>query len=119
MLYPIKEQARSLCRKSEHPAFHHGAIVFNKGKPIGQGWNGTQTNGRLYQKYGYKSTHAECAALKNVDKADTILVVRIRREDNELSCSKPCPKCMKFLKDKGIKKIFFSNWSGEIENMRL
>lgn len=57
--------------------------------------------------------------MRGVKKADSILIVRLSRGSKKLTMSKPCDPCMNFLRDKGIKKIYFSNWSGEIEEMRL
>lgn len=100
--------------------YKHGAISFLKGRPIGKGYNTTEIHGGLVRDYGFRGgLHAEVSALKGIDKADTILVIRVRRLDGELSCSKPCEKCMKFLKDKGIKKIFYSDWDSTIKEMRL
>ena len=100
--------------------YKHGAIAFNKGKPIGRGYNSTDIHGGLARDYNYRGgIHAEVAALKNINKADTILVVRISREDGSLTMSRPCEKCQKYLKDRGIKKVVYSNWNGEIEEMRL
>ena len=108
-----------MCSLSEHDSYHHGAISFLKGKPVGRGWNTNDMHGGLFKTYGYESTHAEVAALKNVKRADSILIVRVRRKDGELSMSHPCKRCMEFLKDKGIRKVFYSDWDSTIKEMRL
>lgn len=89
-------------------------------RPVGYGWNTGKIHGGLKRDYGYTGgVHAECSALKGINKADTILVVRVRKLDGNLTCSLPCPKCQKFLKDKGIKKVFYSDWDSSIKEMRL
>lgn len=119
MLFHISKGAISEAAKSNY-IFKHGAISFNRGKPVGKGFNNTEIHGGLARNYGYfGGRHAEVQALQNVQKADTLLIVRIRRGDKKLSMSRPCDKCLKYLRDKGVKKVWFSNWSGEIEKMRL
>ena len=90
-----------------------------KGKPISRGHNSAKTHAGLLRKYGHVTHHAETSCLMGVQKADTILVVRVRRKDGQLSCSKPCDKCQKFLRDKGIKKVYYSTWEGSIDLIKL
>lgn len=108
-----------MCERSGHDHFQHGAIAFLKNKPISKGWNSNLAHGGLRKKYGQRSHHAETHCMRGVKKADSILIVRLSRGSKKLTMSKPCDPCMNFLRDKGIKKIYFSNWSGEIEEMRL
>lgn len=43
-----------------------------------------------------------------------ILVLRLTNTGS-LTMAQPCPSCLKLLRDKGIARIYFSNWDGEIE----
>ena len=115
----LKGKAQALCKRSGHDHFHHGAISFLKGKPVSSGWNGRVVHGGLLKKYGHQSQHAETHCMMGVKKADTVLVVRLSRSTGGLTMSKPCDLCVNFLRDKGIRKVYFSTWSGEIEEMRL
>ena len=118
-MFHISKGVTAEAEKSTY-IYKHGAISFLKGKPQGRGFNSTEVHGGLARNYGYAGgIHAEVAALKGIQKADTVLVVRVRREDGKMSMSAPCARCRKYLKDRGIKKVVYSNWSGEIEEMRL
>jgi len=88
-------------------------------KTIGKGWNKLEIHGGLKKKYGYFSIHAECDCILNAAKSqgDTLIVVRILK-NGELSCSKPCEKCIKFAKDYGIKKIYYIDWNKKIRKMK-
>lgn len=73
----------------------------------------------MMREYGYLGgTHAECSAIMRAAKGDALLVVRIKK-DGELSCSKPCSKCLKVAKDFGIKKIYFTDWDKSIKEIRI
>ncbi len=63
------------------------------------------------------SIHAEDHASRKT-RGDTLVVVRIGRS-GALRMSKPCEKCQKLLKKRGFSKVYFINWSGEVERMFL
>lgn len=99
--------------------YRHGAVVFSKKRPTGKGYNSLKSRPLLKDKYKYFSTHAECQSILNAKgKGDTLIVVRILK-NGQLSESKPCNKCLAFAKDYGIKKIYYSTWSGEIRLIKL
>ncbi len=96
-----------------------GALVMDGSRIVGKGYNKLKTNPMLRVKYGYHSIHAEIdAIMKSNGKGDTLLVVRLRRL-GDLSCSKPCDKCMKFAKDNGIKKIVYLDWNGDMQEVKV
>ena len=91
----------------------------NKGKIVGKGFNSTKTHSGLAKQYGYYSNHAETMAMRASDGCgDTLVVARIRN-DGEVSCAKPCPLCMSQMRDKGIKKVYYTMWDGSIQMMRV
>lgn len=64
------------------------------------------------------SIHAEHDCLSNCHfkycKGLDILVIRIGTSDNLLN-SRPCDLCIQKMKEKGIRKVFYSNCNGEIK----
>jgi deoxycytidylate deaminase len=96
-----------------------GAVVLNKGKITGMGFNQLKTHSGLRKDYGYYSQHAEARAVLNSNGCGDTIVVARRGRDGKVTMSKPCEKCMRLLKNKGIKKIFYTNWEGNIEMMRV
>ena len=84
------------------------------------GHNKTKQHPILLKKYKLYSTHAECdVILKSKNEGNILIVVRVRRQDGKFTMAKPCKKCMSFIKDSGIKKIWFTNWNGELEFLKV
>tara|TARA_B100000497_G_scaffold127985_1_gene172282 strand:- start:1290 stop:1772 length:483 start_codon:yes stop_codon:yes gene_type:complete len=89
----------------------HGCIIIYKNKNIATGTNTT------VDTCGF-SIHAEVDAINKAKKILTktelknskLIVVRIGQEsmDYPLKYSKPCPSCMKCIKNIGIKQIFYT-----------
>ena len=84
---------------------------------VGKGPNKLKTNQKL-RKRGFYSTHSECAALIRSVGGDTLVVVRILR-NNRLTMSKPCSKCIKFAKECGIRRIIYSDWNEIIREIKI
>ena len=58
------------------------------------------------------------AVMKSKGSGDTLIVVRIAK-NGSLTCSRPCDRCIGFMRDHGIKYVIFSDWNGEIKEMDL
>lgn len=111
--------ARIEAEKSPYFPYRLGSIVLNKRKTISKGHNTTKTHARMAKEYGYiGGIHAEAKALMNNSDGDTLVVVRIKK-DGSFSCSKPCNRCLQYAIDSGIRRIIFTNWSGQPEEMRI
>jgi len=95
-----------------------GAVVLWNGKVVGKGFNKKESHAWLKRKYGHYSKHAECVSLMRASKGDTLIVVRILK-NGEFSCSKPCEKCMKFIRDYGIKKVYYIDWDLELKEIKI
>lgn len=95
-----------------------GAVVVSKKRITGKGFNKTKTHPFLHKKYAYRSIHAECDAAMKAASGDTLIVVRIGKKGN-LTCSRPCEKCMRFIKDYGIKTIYYSDWDGSMKELKV
>mgnify|MGYP001942874318 CR=1 FL=1 len=87
--------------------FKHGAVVVQNGKVCSSGHN--KVTCKISHLY---SCHAEMAAINRFsDKTKTLTdahmyVVRINKCG--LADSKPCKKCMSYMKAHGISRVFFS-----------
>lgn len=65
----------------------------------------------------YKTIHAEINLLKSLkrnlyNKID-IIVIRINKS-SDLKNSRPCSDCIRYLKEHGIRKVYYSNSAGDI-----
>jgi deoxycytidylate deaminase len=91
--------AAKITAKSTHKQYNHAAIILKGGKIISAESN-TDT------------MHAEVMSINRAWKSKlngtTMVVVRIRRDNGGLGMSKPCNKCLKKIKDSGIKKVIYS-----------
>ena len=129
------EAARKEALQSDFENIHIGCVLVYHGHVIGSGHNTNKTCPQQKQYNSYRkfrknpngkpinhSTHAEIAAIKsvpypieqNIDWSNVKLYVFRISKGKSLGqgMSRPCPSCMKALKDKGIKKIYYSTDEG-------
>lgn len=88
---------KKIAARSDHDQFKHATLVLKGGAVISFGTN-------------LGKRHSEVVALSkiwpNKRKGCRIVNVRIRR-DGSYGNSRPCNKCMKFLKENGIKTVSY------------
>ena len=128
--YHLFELARIISRTSSYKRIKIGCIITDKHKIISAGVNKCKSHpiqkmlNIKYYKSKFKSykfrhcLHAEIDAVLNSGNKDLSgLSVYIYRENiyGEKEMCRPCPACMKVLKDKGIKKIFYTTKDGYTE----
>ena len=63
--------------------------------------------------------HAEMNVLRFAQPGDVIEVLRFSKCGHERTMAKPCNLCMNEMKKAGIKKVRYTNWSGEWETIHL
>jgi tRNA(Arg) A34 adenosine deaminase TadA len=51
--------------------------------------------------------HAEARALRKADVGCTLFVVRISKS-GEWACAKPCKNCQALIRNKGVKKVYYT-----------
>ena len=98
-------------------SFKHGCLILSGKNVVAQGFNHTRKN------IGTLSVHAEMDALwkiQNADVYDNLKAVVVRTsKTGVLGNSRPCPMCMKALRQHGIKTIVYSSFNGHIKMERL
>lgn len=76
-----------------------------------------------HPEYQYTFPHAECSALKGLDKDMmkhcSIFVIRVDPETGNLMESKPCPGCMRLIKKMDIGRIIHSTKEGLLSEIIL
>lgn len=97
--------------KSEYK-LQMGCIIFNKKKILSVGYNQVRSSTKIHPKYlAFKeSVHAEVDAIikaRKELKGASLLVVRVNKK-HQLRNAKPCNKCMEYIKEIGIKRIYYS-----------
>lgn len=128
------EMARQQAINSDFGSIRLGCVVVYQGRIIGRGYNTSKTDPiqkEYNQKYrsfkksskpAHHSLHAEIAAIKSVPRSVDVSIdwsrvkVYIYRicpgKPLHQGLSKPCPACYNFMKDKGIRHIYFTEDDG-------
>ncbi len=98
-----------------------GAVLFSNNNILSVGNNKFSKTHPL-SLTPYKSICAEFDAILGVPRNElegsNICVVRINQK-NELTMARPCAHCQRLLKQSGIKKVYWSDFSGAINVTRV
>ena len=101
--------AKKLAAKCRHPRFFHVALVVRGSATISVGWNRNWT-------------HAEEMALDNLEpkerRSSKVWSLRFTKT-GKLASAKPCPRCEAYLRDSGVKTVYYSTDTGEVKRLRL
>ena len=115
-------RARELALNNNQP-FHLAAWT-RRGASYVFGVNSGKCSTKFARRYrdgqvGYH-LHAEMALLKSFEHGELreIYVTRFLK-NGEATMSKPCVHCQRFLKEYGVRKVYYTNWKGRWERMAL
>lgn len=101
---------------------HVEATLLKRGKPVRTRNNCLKTHPFLtkYTEYPYLHAESNVVLSYGVDncKGLDIYVTRTLK-DGSVTMAKPCKVCMRILKDVGIRKIYYTNWKGKVECLKL
>ena len=118
MYYRAKNLALSNGR-----TYHVAAILRRNGKVVKIGENTDKTHPRFKRQYEdgtwASHMHAEMNVLRFAKPGDELEVMRFSKCNHEITMAKPCCICMQAIKDAGIKKVRYTNWKGEWQNLNL
>lgn len=119
------EAARAVSQLSDFPRTAVGAVAVYKHRIISSGCNSKKTSPiqKKYNKYRFSedtpaSIHAEIMSLKplierkDIDFKNVSLYIYRENKQGELALARPCPSCMRLIKDLGIKNIYFTSDCG-------
>lgn len=103
--------------------FHIAAILKRNRKVITIRENTQKTHPRFKRQYPDGSwashMHAEMNVLRFAQPGDEIEIIRFKKCGHEWTMAKPCLLCELEIKKSGIKKVKYTNWDGDWEEMRL
>ena len=101
--------------------YHVAAILTRKGRVVRIGENTSKTHPRFKRQYPdgtwASHMHAEMNVLRFAQPGDEIEVMRFSKCGNNLTMAKPCYLCEEAMKKAGIKRVKYTNWSGEWEEI--
>lgn len=99
--------------------YHVGAALFKKNRLISMGWNIRKTHPKCPTSL---SQHAEFNVMIGLSREEirgaTLFVARIGKGGSP-RIAKPCDECRKFLSMLNLGRIFYTNRSGELEELFL
>ena len=117
MYYRAKNLALSNGR-----TYHVAAILRRNGKVVKVGENTGKTHPRFKRQYQdgtwASHMHAEMNVLRFARPGDEVEVMRFSKCGKHKKMAKPCPICEQELIKSGIKKVKYTNWHGEWEEVR-
>ena len=122
------EKAKAASEMSDFRRIHIGSVVVYKNKVVSVGWNTTKGSPiqREYNKYRFGKDdkdkgclHAEMLALlharpylKGLDMSKVSIYVYRENKSGELRMSKPCPACDSYIRELGIRNIYYTTNDG-------
>ena len=103
--------------------YHVAAILRRNGNVIKIGENTNKTHPRFKRQYEdgtwASHMHAEMNVLRFSEPGDEIEVIRFRKCNHKWTMAKPCHLCEEEIKKAGIKKVRYTNWEGNWENLKF
>ena len=118
MYYRAKQKALNNGR-----VYHLVAILRRKGRVVKIGENTSKTHPRFKRQYEDGTwgshMHAEMNVLRFAQPGDEIEVMRFTKCNHETTMAKPCKLCMIEMKNAGIKKVKYTDWSGNWITIQL
>lgn len=94
-----------------------GCIAVYRGKIVATGYN---TSYEVSSKNPYKTIyqHAECCVLNLPDLRGVDIYVTRLLQDGSLTMAKPCAICVNILKQKRIKRIYYTDFDGSLRSCK-
>tara|TARA_R110000765_G_scaffold305984_1_gene399854 strand:+ start:171 stop:530 length:360 start_codon:yes stop_codon:yes gene_type:complete len=108
--------AVSVANKSAHDKWRLGSVVWRGGSVLSTGFNRVRNDPFVLEdeKHFHCTVHAEADALRNAGYSfgAKLFVARVTRGGN-LALAKPCSRCMGTIREHGIKKVYYTDETGE------
>ena len=119
------DAAKAVSESSEFPKVHIGCVVTEGNhRIISSGCNSTKThplqkqlNRERFEVDSVHSLHAEVSALlplmkEDIDFSKVEVYTHRNYANGKIAMARPCPSCMKLIKDLGIKKSHYTTADG-------
>ena len=119
------DAAKAVSESSEFPKVHIGCVITEGNhRIISSGCNSTKThplqkqlNRERFEVDSVHSLHAEVSALlplmkEEIDFSKVEIYTHRNYANGKIAMARPCPSCMKLIKDLGVKKIHYTTADG-------
>ena len=117
----VISRAKEMALNNDHK-FHVAAALYRRKSLLRIGVNTDKTHPQFHRTYsngddGY-TLHAEMDVVRFAKPGDRVFVLRWDKS-GERTMAKPCPHCMRYLYQAGIREVHYSDWDGKICILRL
>jgi deoxycytidylate deaminase len=108
-------------RKMKRHKYNMGALCASKkGNTLSIGINSYCKTHPIMQNYPYERKeqcylHAEVAALASCKETPHVMIIARIGNSGNMLLAKPCLGCISIIKDREIKKVFYTNQYGKLE----
>ena len=103
--------------------YHLAAILRRRGTIVKIGENTSKTHPKFKRKYPDGTfgshMHAEMNVLRFSQPGDELEVMRFKKCDHSFTMAKPCKLCMQEIIRHGIKKVKYTDWNGQWQELKL
>lgn len=119
------DAAKAVSESSEFPKVHIGCVVaYGNHRIISSGCNSTKThplqkqlNKERFEVDSVHSLHAEVSALlplmkEDIDFSKVEIYTHRNYANGKIAMARPCPSCLKLIKELGIRKIWYTTADG-------
>jgi len=114
--------AEKQAMKSTFMKHRVGAVIMKGNRVLSTGFNSIR-----YSSISKQATsHAEAAAIvrllkegRMVDLAGSVLYVTRFTKSGVISCARPCDNCLRLIRSVGIAKVFYTDFDGQTQEMKL
>lgn len=105
-------------RLSEFYAHRVGAVLFKGASQVAIGFNKHKTHplNTCFTQHAEFNSLTRYSDIKDNLKSLTMYVARLTRTDR-ISLSKPCPECQRAIWEAGIRKVYYTGYEGELEEL--
>lgn len=114
--------AVATAEKSDHVKWKLGSVVWRGGSVLSTACNRIRNDPDVVEdsKYFLCTVHSEVAAIKAAgDVSGAKLFVARRRRDGGLGLAKPCGRCMKVIRESGVRRVFYTDASGSWARLKV
>jgi len=111
----------SAAMQSDH-LFKMGAVLFKGGSVFRTACNNTKIHADILKYNEYGTRHAEMNVLLNIPddvlNGMSLMVVRVNSK-GLFTAAKPCKTCFTALLDRGINKVYYTDYNGQLVKLRM
>ena len=108
-------------REAEKSACHHrlGCVAISNGQVVSKAFNRYKNVGKDHYRRGESTFHAEEIALHRTGSStiDSLVVVRITSSGLSMAC--PCKRCLAHMRRCNVTTIFYTDWNGNVQKVRI